>query len=68
MTTTTKLTAYEQAYNYVHELQLAQLAAQGLIYCLCGREFLDGEVSRPSFGTGINYADNRCEDCSEECL
>jgi len=57
------LTAYEQAYNYVHERQLAQLAAQRLIYCLCGREFPLGEVGNIRFGVGINYADNRCPDC-----
>ena len=35
------------------------------LYCVCGKPFPEGEVSRVLYGT-VHIADNRCPDCVAE--
>lgn len=50
--------AFQQAHEAVHEAELATKH----IYCLCGREFPTGKVSRIVYGI-VQYADDRCGQC-----
>ncbi len=37
------------------------------IYCLCGREFPQGKITRPLYMT-VYYAEDRCPKCVEDAL
>jgi hypothetical protein len=59
----TALNQFEQAHAIVHALELAGKS----IYCLCGNEFPNGQVSRVTYGC-VEYANNRCPRCTEDDL